>query len=338
MHISALRISNAKVERLEALSSADGVIEALAMDQRKSLRRMLADAASEPLEEISAAQLAEFKAAVTGALTPHASAVLLDPEYGLDAAKLRAPGCGLLLTYEADGYENPRPHKMLALMPRVSVRRLRDLGADGVKILLSYTPNDDPAANDRKRAMIERIGHECSALDMPFFLEPVTYDPDGAHPKSLEFALRRPELVMRTMHEFSKDAYKVDVLKVEFPVDATFVEGSAVYGGRRAWSRAEALAIFREVDAAAMRPYIYLSAGVSIAQFVESLRLASEAGARFSGVLCGRATWQDGIPVYVREGVDGLRRWLQSEGVRNIQSVNECLQAAAPWSERLSAA
>lgn len=211
MHSTALRISKAKAARLETLSSAGGVIEALAMDQRKSLRRMLADAASEPLEEISPAQLAEFKAAVTSALTPHASAVLLDPEYGLDAAKLRSPG-GLLLTYEADGYENPRPHKMLALMPRVSVRRLRDLDADGVKILLSYTPNDDPAANDRKRAMIERIGHECSALDMPFFLEPVTYDPDGAHPKSLEFALRRPELVMRTMEGFSKDAYKVDVL------------------------------------------------------------------------------------------------------------------------------
>lgn len=82
---------------------------------------------------------------------------------------------------------------------------------------------------------------------------------------------------------------------------------------------------------------VYLSAGVSIAQFIESLRLASEAGAQVSGVLCGRATWQDGIPVYVREGVDGLRRWLESEGVRNIQSVNECLHAAAPWSERLSA-
>ena len=115
---------------------------------------------------------------MTAALTPHASAVLLDPEYGLDAVREKAPGCGLLLTYEADGYENPRPHRMLAFMPRLSVRRLRDLGADAIKILLSYNPDGDERANDEKRAWVERIGNECAALDMPFLLEPVTYDTD----------------------------------------------------------------------------------------------------------------------------------------------------------------
>src|SRR5690349_17234414 len=126
-----------KKDRLDKLSNSRGVIAALAIDQRGSLRRMIAEAAAAPVDSITDAQLAEFKAVVTRALAPHASAVLLDPEYGLEATKT-INGTGLLMAYEMDGYDNPRPNKMLALMPELSVRRLRDLGADGIKILLTY--------------------------------------------------------------------------------------------------------------------------------------------------------------------------------------------------------
>ena len=70
------------------------------------------------------------------------------------------------------------------------------------------------------------------------------------------------------------------------------------------------------------KPFIYLSAGVSNAQFTESLAIASEAGTDYSGVLCGRATWKDGIPVYARHGLRALEDWLQRDGVRNITAVN----------------
>lgn len=326
----ASRIFKDKERRLQALSTPDGIIAALAMDQRRSLRGMIAGAARTAPEQIEDTRLSEFKSAVTRLLSPHASAVLLDPEYGLEAARLRADACGLLLAYEADGYENPRPHKMPALLPRYSVRRLRELGADGIKILLSYTPFEDEAANEEKCAMVERIGHECEAAAIPFFLEPVGYDPGGRDPKSFEFAQRKPEIVIRSMEEFSKPFYKVDVLKVEFPVNAAYVEGSAVYSGRRAYDREEALELFRRADAVAGCPYIYLSAGVSSAEFTESLRLAGEAGARFSGVLCGRATWQGGAAEYARGGLARLEEWLTTEGTRTIRAVNECLRAATP--------
>lgn len=301
-----------KLRRLRAISDSRGSIAAVAMDQRRSLRRMLASAAGAPAEDaVSDAQLADFKSAVTAALTPQASAVLLDPEYGLDAARLRTPGCGLLLTYEADGYDNPRPHRMLALLPGVSVRRLRDLGADAIKILLSYSPDADERANDEKRAWIERIGNECDALDMPFLLEPVTYDAD---------ARRKPELIVRTMEEFSKPVYKVDVLKVEFPVVA----------GAPEWTRAEALEWYRAADRAAAVPYIYLSAGVGIGQFLGSLELAVESGARWSGVLCGRAAWQEGAVAYARGGRPALDAWLAAEGAGNWRSIHSLLRAASP--------
>ena len=327
-------ISDLKASRLNALSTPEGIIAALAMDQRKSLRRMIADAAGRPLESITDAQLVEFKTAVTEELTPGVSAVLLDPEYGLEAAGARANGCGLLLAYESDGYENPRPNRMLELMPHLTVRRLRDAGADGIKILLSYTPFDDPAANERKCALIERIGAECEALDMPFFLEPVGYDPDGTPPLSIDYARLRPEIVLRSMEEFSRDIYKVDVLKVEFPVDARFVEGSSVFSGQAAYTMADALGFYREADGIARRPYVYLSAGVSGAQFLESLRMAGEAGSQFSGVLCGRATWSEGISEYARNGSEGLKRWLGTSGGEYVRQIRECLNAAVPWDSR----
>jgi tagatose 1,6-diphosphate aldolase len=326
-----MKISEAKAARLRRLATPDGIIAAVAIDQRKSLRMMIAAAAGVELDGITDAQVGEFKAAVTKALTAHATAVLIDSEFGSAAFNERAPTCGLLTTYEMDGYENPRPHKMLALMPELSVRRLRDMGSDGIKILLTYTPYDDPMWNDHKLAMIERIGAECFALDMPFFLEPVGYDVEGRDLKGFDYAKLKPEIVLRTIEELSKDIYNADILKVEFPVNAAYVEGSAVYSGQKAFTREEALDWYRRVDAVARRPYIYLSAGVSAPHFREQLRLAAEAGARFSGVLCGRATWQDGIPVYAKQGRQALDNWLATEGVKNVQAVNECLQAGHSW-------
>lgn len=323
-----MSISEAKRARMNALSNSDGVIAALAMDQRGSLRQMLA---AVPGPEVTDADIAGFKSAVVAGLSPLATAVLLDAEYGLDAAKRRAPGCGLLIAYEADGYNNPRPHRMLALMPRYSVRRLAELGADGIKILLSYTPFDTPESNDEKKALVERIGHECEAAGLPFFLEPVGYDPSGADVKSVEFSKIRPEIVIRSMEEFSKDIYKVDVLKVEFPVNVAHVEGCAAFKGKHAQSRAEALEFFRQADAVARRPYIYLSAGARNEDFIESLHLAAEAGAKYSGVLCGRANWQDGVPVFRQQGRSTLESWLAGEGARNVQAVNECLASAVGW-------
>ena len=104
--------------------------------------------------------------------------------------------------------------------------------------------------------------------------------------------------------EFSKDIYKVDVLKVEFPVVAAYVEGSKTYCGEKAYGMEEALEWFRVADAAARRPYIFLSAGVSSPEFLESLRLALEAKTRFSGVLCGRANWQEGVRAYAKSAAE----------------------------------
>jgi tagatose 1,6-diphosphate aldolase len=323
---------------MKALSNERGVIAAAAMDQRGSLQKSLAAARGADTKEITPEMMSEFKTTVVRVLTPHASAILLDPEFGLEAARARSRNAGLLLAYELSGYDNTRPGRLPDLLPHVSVKRIVDWGADAVKILIYYTPFDEPAINDIKHAFIERIGAECETYDIPFFLEFVGYDPKGGDEKGLEYAKAKPEIVRRSMEEFSKPQYKVDVLKVEIPVNAEYVEGSAVYKGQKAYSREEALKHFRDAAAVAARPFIYLSAGVSNAQFTESLRMAGEAGVDYSGVLCGRATWKEGIPVYAKQGAKALEDWLQREGVRNINAVNEAIQPAKPWYEKLGLA
>jgi tagatose 1,6-diphosphate aldolase len=326
-----MSLSEGKLKRMKALSNSDGIIAAAAMDQRGSLQKSLAAAKGVGQKEITDEMISDFKSIVTKVLTPHASAILLDPEYGLPATKARAANCGLLLAYELSGYDNTQPGRLPDLLPHVSVKRIVDWGADAVKILIYYTPYDDAAVNDIKHAFIERIGAECEHYKIPFFLEFVAYDPKGGDEKGLEFAKIKPDVVKRSMEEFSKPQYFVDILKVEIPINAEYVEGSSVYKGQKAYSRAEALRHFREAAAVAQKPFIYLSAGVSNQQFTESLHMAAEAGTDFSGVLCGRATWKEGIPVYARQGGKALEDWLAKEGVKNIKSVNEAIRSAKPW-------
>ena len=175
--------------------------------------------------------------------------------------------------------------------------------------------------------------YECRANDIPFFLEFVGYDPAGGDEKGLEYAKKKPEVVTASMAEFTKDRYGVDVLKVEVPVNMKFVEGSRAHGGDTAYTRQDATALFNTAAKAATKPFIYLSAGVSNAEFTEALELAAESGVKFAGVLCGRATWKDGIPVYAKQGAVAFKRWLESEGVQNINNVNERLKAASSWYE-----
>jgi tagatose 1,6-diphosphate aldolase len=305
------------------------VIAAAAMDQRGSLKKALA---KERGADVTDKDLEEFKILVTEVLTEHASAILLDPEWGIPASKRRSRNSGLLMAYEKTGYDANTPGRLPDLLDLWSVRRLKAAGADCIKILLYYAPADPSSINEHKHAWVERIGDECRTNDIPFFLEVIAYE-DGIDEKGHEFAKKKPELVAAYMREFSKDQYGVDVLKVEVPVNMKFVEGTKSFAGTAAYSKQQAMDWFRKTADVSKRPFIYLSAGVSNAEFSETLDLAGEAGTRFSGVLCGRATWKDGIPIYAKQGAAAFRQWLQGEGLKNIANVNDRLKPARPWYE-----
>ncbi len=322
-----MKLTPGKLAGLKKVSNDRGVIAAAAMDQRGSLQKSLAKEKGSAVDD---RMMEEFKSLVSEVLTQHASAILLDPEWGLPASKRRAKNAGLLLAYEKTGYDKTGPGRLPDLLDNWSVRRLKEAGADCLKILLYYTPFDPKNVNDIKHAWVERIGDECRANDIPFFLEFVGYE-EGADEKALDYAKKKPQIVTESMREFSKDRYGVDVLKVEVPINMKFVEGAKSYGGQKAYSKKEAMDFFHKAASAATKPFIYLSAGVSNSEFTEALELAAESGVKFNGVLCGRATWKEGIPVYAKEGADAFRKWLQSEGVKNINNVNDRLKAATSW-------
>src|SRR6266852_5839745 len=146
-----------------------------------------------------------------------------------------------------------------------SVRRLKEAGADCLKILLYYSPFDSKEINDQKHAWVERIGDECRANDIPYFLEFVGYE-EGADEKGLKYATKKPHIVTESMREFSKPRYGVDVLKVEVPVNMRFVEGTKSFGGEKAYTKKEAIDLFHTAANVATKPFIYLSAGVSNAE------------------------------------------------------------------------
>ena len=200
-----------------------------------------------------------------------------------------------------------------------------------MKVLIHYTPFDSDAVNDEKKALVERIGAECGHHDIPHFLEFIGYDPAGGDVNGPEYAKQKPEVVARCMEEFSKPQYGVDVLKVEIPVNLQYVEGTRSFKGPAVCTRKEALEHYRRTASVTNKPFIYLSAGVSNPQFTESLEMAAESGVRYNGVLCGRATWKDGVPIYAKKGLKALEDWLSDEGVKNIQSVNAVLKGATAW-------
>ncbi len=322
-----MKLTPGKLAGMKAVSNERGVIAAAAMDQRGSLQKSLA---KEKGSAVSDAMMEEFKILVTEVLTPHASAILLDPEWGLPASKRRAKNAGLLLAYEKTGYDKTGPGRLGDLLDHWSARRLKEAGADCVKILIYYSPHDPKEVNDQKHAWVVRIGDECRANDVPFFLEFVGYE-EGVDEKGLDYARKKPHIVIESMREFTKPRYGVDVLKVEVPVNMKFVDGAKSFAGEKAYSKQEALDYFHKAANVVTKPFIYLSAGVSNAEFSETLELAGESGVKFNGVLCGRATWKDGIPIYAKQGAAAFRKWLETQGVQNINNVNEKLKAATSW-------
>ena len=177
--------SQQKVSSIEKLSNQEGIISALAFDQRGALKRMMAEHQSEtPTVE----QIEQLKVLVSEELTQYASSILLDPEYGLPASDARNNDCGLLLAYEKTGYDVNAKGRLPDCLVEWSAKRLKEQGANAVKFLLYYDVDDTEEINIQKKAYIERIGSECVAEDIPFFLEVLTYDDNIPDNKSAEFA------------------------------------------------------------------------------------------------------------------------------------------------------
>lgn len=307
---------------ISKLTNDKGIITALAIDQRGALKRMMG-------ENIKDKDIESFKSIVSEKLTPYASSILLDPEYGLEAVNVRHDSSGVLLAYEKTGYDKTEPGRRPDLLDTWSVRALKEAGAEAVKLLVYIDIDEEKQVNDEKKAFISRVGSECLGENIPYFLEILTYDANISDEKGKAYATVKPRKVIGAMKEFSKTEYHVDVLKVEVPVNMKYVEGFGK--GEAVYSKEEAAEYFEAQSAASEIPFIFLSAGVETKLFIDTLQFAKEAGSHFNGVLGGRAIWKDAAEVFLNEGEEATKRWIETQGVENVKEVmNVVNQVAEP--------
>lgn len=318
-----MKVSHEKYENLKQLVNEEGAIAALAIDQRGSMEKMMGKA-NPDLNNVEG--IGKFKELVSSELTKYSSSILLDPIYGMKGVEARDKNAGLIMSYEQTGYDEYEEGRLPRLIDFVSGLRIKEMGANAVKVLLYYDIDESEEINDIKKAWVERVGYECEALGLPYFLEIVNYDANIDDAKGIEYSKLRPKKVIESMKVFDDPRYKVDVLKVEAPVNMNFVEG---YGeGEILHTRDEALKYFKDQSDATSIPFIFLSGGVSADLFKETLKFAEEAGSTFNGVLCGRATWRGAVDVFGKSAEEA-KEWLNTEGKENIVTLNEVIKETA---------
>jgi len=304
-------ISIGKFRNLQQCSTASQAISVLALDHRNNLR-----AAMNPADPkaVTSADLVTFKQQVVGILAPASSAVLLDPLYGVAQciASGALPGtAGLLCAVEASGYTGDPTARSSQVMPGFSVAKASRLGANAAKLLVYYHP-DNPSAAEIE-VLVQQVAADCAAADLPLFLEPLSYSPDPAI-KKLSPAERR-RVVLETARRLTMPG--VDVLKAEFPLDASAEPNEA------AWAQACA-----ELSAASRAPWVLLSASVDYATYLRQVTIACREGA--SGVAVGRAVWQEAPQLNGSARLDFLR----STALPRMQRITAlCNALARPWTD-----
>ncbi|MGH7861001.1 MAG: tagatose 1,6-diphosphate aldolase [Candidatus Dormibacteraceae bacterium] len=307
-----MALSIGKLAGLRRLADDRGIFCMTAMDQRNSLRTLVnaKDPKSVPNQLMSA-----IKIDLAAALSPHSSAVLIDPQYG--AAQAIAAGAldshvGLIVTLEADTPRRVGEGIITQIAEGWSVEKLERMGGDAVKLLVRFRPDltDAAAAN---RAVVQEVCEQCQRWDIPFVLETVAYPLASQSPE--DFAREKPGMVIQTARELSA---LCDVYKAEFPDNLKFESDPAALERH-----------CRELDQATAVPWVILSAGADIGPFAHMVEIACRAGA--SGFLAGRAIWKDYVAI---ANPAERRKMLDTKAVHNLGIITQIASRdARPWTE-----
>jgi tagatose 1,6-diphosphate aldolase len=296
---------------LDACSSPRGVFTVLALDHRQNLRREIRP--DDP-SSVTVDEMADLKRDVVRALATHVSGVLLDPEFGAPRciADGSLPGrVGLIVAVEATGYEGPSTARRSHILEGWSVAKAKRMAATAAKLLVYFHPEASTAAVQER--LVEDVSDECRRLDLPLFLEPITYPVDPSSPALIGEDRRR--VVIETARRLT--TIGGDVLKVEFPYDASVTD-------ERRWADACA-----EIDDVSPIPWVLLSGGVDGATFERQVEVACRAGA--SGVLVGRSVWAEAS----RLTAPDRERFLTTEAVQRLQRLVALIEAhGRPWHDR----
>jgi tagatose 1,6-diphosphate aldolase len=307
------KLTIGKIRGLQQIASPDGILTMCAMDHRGSLRSMINE--KNP-GSVGDKEMVKRKLELCSSLAKYASAVLLDPIYGVPQCLSRGAlpkTAGLLVSIEASGYSGDKRHRVTELLRDWGVEKIKRMGASAVKILVYYRPDLAELAQ-KQLGTIDLVARDSIKYDIPFLVEPVSYAIGSEVDNPERFAELKPELVIRTAREVT--ALPIDVLKAEFPADLRYLS-----------DKGRLLELCRQLNASSRVPWVILSAGVDFEMFYRQVEIACQAGA--SGFLGGRAIWQEAMNITdTRQRV----RFLKTVGVDRLKKLVEVTNKyAVPW-------
>jgi sulfofructosephosphate aldolase len=287
---------------LTKLARPSGALAMVAVDQREALRGMFAAHQSAPVPD---SQLTQFKVDVARELSPYASALLVDQEFGIDAIidqKALQGSCGLIAA--ADLLVGPAGGAATdtAVDPDVDPMRMRDIGSVGLKFLVLWRNDESP---DGRAKLVEDFNKLCQISGLPSIIEIIVKPPTDS---SRSFN-REEELIIAAREAA---AWKPDLYKAEVPFHG---EGDLNLVTKNAERISEAIG----------SPWVVLSNGVKQPFFNDAVKACAMGGA--SGFLAGRAVWADIV------GSPDIPKALRDVSIPRLEQLAEIVDThAKPWS------
>ena len=296
---------------LRDLARPSGALAMVALDQRESLRTIIAERTGVALDQVTDEDIRRFKVATAEILTPAASAILLDTQFGLGPvldAGVRASSCALIVAADALTQTRGEAVAETDLDRAVDVPLARKTGAMALKLLVLWRGE---VSRRRLEGVVAAFLDRCRAAGVLAVLEGVVRAPAGAASDARDGRDsfdREAEIVAsaRFLSALGPDLYKVEV---------------PLHGRGPANELRDRCA---ELDRAIGRPWVVLSQGVSIDDFPSAVEAACSAGA--SGFLAGRAIWTDSIGA---GGLPALRARLEARALPRLRALAELVDRLA---------
>lgn len=268
-----------KYRGLRRLSDERGFFSMSAVSQRPAMEQLIASLSEDG--QFTFIQVAQIKSAILSVWSRHSTAVLVDPQYGYPAAAAQLDHqCGLIIAVEQGHLERGAGGIRNHLFSDDIVGKAKRMGADAVNLSLWFRPDVDKDVIAHQKGLVQTVGQQCSAMDIPFLLSPLSYPhPNTSAPNDNGVSM------LDVVAEFQREQYKVDMFQLESLVT---LSGGKADGSPQIGDIEEA---YSKLGAEIKIPWVMLTAGSSVANFQAALGFAFKAGA--SGFLAGRSFWVD---------------------------------------------
>ena len=300
-----------KLIHLKKLCTDRAHFQMLAVDQRPPIFNIISKAKG---RKHTYEEVVECKRLITSNLSQLASAILMDPNYSLSNILRYNKSKGLVITLEEHSFTETERGRYSDNIENWSVEKIKKVGGDAVKVLAWYRPDADSDSIEHQKKYVRKIGEECEKFSIPFLLELLVYpfqDDENHTTEYQEQKQKKSQHVIDSVKEFSKDEYKVDIFKLESPVDSHDLEGEISKDTEGA---------FKDLsDATNNKPWVVLSSGMGKNSFLKCLELAYKNGA--SGYLAGRTIWLDAFNQY--PNIKQVEEGLKFDSTSYVKKLNE---------------